>query len=117
MPRPYLALAYQFQWSVLWTQPYAGWLAWGVLTTLALTVAAWVLATALGAFFGAARTAPSRVLRGAGAAYVEFFRNVPLLVWMFFWYFGVPQALPAGVQDWVNRHHGELIAATVALVV
>ena len=39
MPRPFLALAYQFQWSVLWTNPYLGWLLWGVLTTLALTVA------------------------------------------------------------------------------
>jgi ABC-type amino acid transport system permease subunit len=48
-------------------------------------------------------------------AYVEFFRNVPLLVWMFFWYFGVPQVLPGGVQDWLNRHGGELLAAVTAL--
>src|SRR6185503_13496478 len=115
MPRPFLALAYQFQWSVLWTNPYLGWLLWGVLTTLALTVAAWILATALGAFFGAARTAPSRLLRGAGTVYVEFFRNVPLLVWMFLWYFGVPEFLPTAVQDWLNRHHGEFIAAVAAL--
>ena len=115
MPRPFLALAYQFQWSILWTNPNLGWLLWGLLTTLALTVAAWILATALGAFFGAARTAPSRLLRGAGTVYVEFFRNVPLLVWMFLWYFGVPELLPAAIQDWLNRHHGEFIAAVAAL--
>jgi glutamate/aspartate transport system permease protein len=115
MPRPFLALAYQFQWSVLWTNPYLGWLVWGVLTTLALTVVAWILATTLGAFFGAARTAPSRLLRGAGAVYVEFFRNVPLLVWMFFWYFGVPPLLPHGMQDWLFNHGAEFWAGMFAL--
>src|SRR5262245_45611590 len=115
MPHRFLALAYQFQWSVLWTSPYVGWLVQGVLTTLALAALAWVLAATLGAVFGAVRTVPSRFLRGAGAVYVEFFRNVPLLVWMFLWYFGVPQLLPDAAQDWLNRHHGEFIAAVAAL--
>ena len=115
MPRPFLALAYQFQWSVLWTSPYLEWLLRGILTTLELTVLGWALAAILGAVFGAARTMPSRLWRRVAAAYVEFFRNVPLLVWMFFWYFGVPQLLPAGAQDWLNRHGGELLAAVAAL--
>ena len=115
MPRPFLALAYQFQWSVLWTSPYLAWLLQGILTTLALSSLAWVLAAALGAVFGAVRTAPSRFLRGLGGTYVEFFRNVPLLVWMFLWYFGVPELLPAAAQDWLNRHSGEFVAAVAAL--
>jgi glutamate/aspartate transport system permease protein len=115
MPRPVLALAYHFQWSVLWTSPYLEWLLWGVLTTLELSILGWVLAAVLGGVFGAARTVPSRFWRGVATAYVEFFRNVPLLVWMFFWYFGVPQVLPGGVQDWLNRHGGELLAAVTAL--
>jgi glutamate/aspartate transport system permease protein len=115
MPRPFLALAYQFQWSILWTSPYLGWLVQGILTTAQLTVLGWVLAAGLGAVFGALRTVPSRVLRRVAGAYVEFFRNVPLLVWMFFAYFGVPQVLPAAGQDWLNRHGGEVIAAVAAL--
>ena len=115
MPRPFLALAYQFQWSVLWTSPYVEWLLLGILTTLKLTILGWVLAAVLGGFFGAARTVPSRFWRGVGAGYVEVFRNVPLLVWMFFWYFGVPQLLPGGTQDWLNRHGGEVLAAVAAL--
>ena len=115
MRRPFLALAYQFQWSVLWTSPYLDWLLQGILTTLALAGLAWLLAAGLGAVFGAIRTVPSRWLRGLGATYVEFFRNVPLLVWMFLWYFGAPQFLPHAAQDWLNRHHGEFIAAIVAL--
>jgi glutamate/aspartate transport system permease protein len=115
MPRPFLALAYQFQWSVLWTAPYLGWLLQGVATTLALAAFSWVLAAALGAVFGAVRTAPSRVLRGLGVTYVEFFRNVPLLVWMFLWYFGASQLLPLTAQDWLNQHNGEFIAAVAAV--
>jgi glutamate/aspartate transport system permease protein len=115
MRHPFLALAYQFQWSVLWTPPYLQWLLQGIATTLALAVVAWLLAAALGAVVGAVRTAPSPWLRGAGTAYVEFFRNVPLLVWMFLWYFGVPQVLPAPAQDWLNRHSGEFVAAVAAL--
>jgi len=38
-------------------------------------------------------------------AYVEFFRNVPLLVWLFFWYFGAPEALPESMRQWLI-HHG-----------
>ena len=115
MPRPFLALAYQFQWSVLWTAPYLGWLLQGVATTLALAAFSWVLAAALGAVFGAARTAPSRILRGLGVTYVEFFRNVPLLVWIFLWYFGASQLLPLAAQDWLNWHNGEFIAAVAAV--
>jgi glutamate/aspartate transport system permease protein len=58
---------------------------------------------------------PWPLLRGIASAYVEFFRNVPLLVWMFVWYFGVPQVLPLATQDWLNRHGGELVAAVAAL--
>src|SRR5262249_11641396 len=100
MPRPFLALAYQFQWSVLWTPPYLSWLLQGIATTLALAALSWVVAAALGAVVGAVRTVPSRLLRGLGVTYVEFFRNVPLLVWMFLWYFGASQLLPLSAQDW-----------------
>jgi His/Glu/Gln/Arg/opine family amino acid ABC transporter permease subunit len=110
-----LALQYQFQWSILWTGQYGRWLLQGIVTTLEISALAWLLAVALGGLFGALRTAPARGFRAAAAAYVEFFRNVPLLVWMFFWYFGMPQALPAPAQDWLNRHGGEFLAAVVAL--
>ncbi|MBI3060290.1 MAG: ABC transporter permease subunit, partial [Deltaproteobacteria bacterium] len=86
-------MSYQFDWSVLWTGQSGQWLLQGVITTLEISVLAWLLAGALGIFSGALRTAPFALLRIAAAAYVEFFRNVPLLVWMFFWYFAVPPLL------------------------
>ena len=115
MITPVFALQYQFQWSILWSGRYGVWLLEGILTTLEISALAWLLAAMLGGLFGALRTSPARGLRGVATAYVEFFRNVPLLVWMFFWYFGVPQVLPPGVQDWLNRHGGEFVAAVAAL--
>ncbi|HEU4345858.1 MAG TPA: ABC transporter permease subunit, partial [Candidatus Binatia bacterium] len=83
-------MTYRFDWSVLWTGPSSAWLLHGLLTTIEISAIAWLLAAALGIIFGALRTLPLTFLRWFATAYVEFFRNVPLLVWMFFWYFAVP---------------------------
>jgi His/Glu/Gln/Arg/opine family amino acid ABC transporter permease subunit len=106
---------YQFQWSVLWSGQSGSWLLQGVLMTLEISVLAWVLAVALGILSGALRTVRLRPLRAAATFYVEFFRNVPLLVWMFFWYFGVPPLLPAALQDWLFSHGAEFWAGMFAL--
>lgn len=106
---------YTFKWSVLWTGQSGQWLLQGLITTLELSALAWVLAVALGILSGALRTVPFRPLRWAATFYVEFFRNVPLLVWMFFWYFGVTPLLPRGAQDWLFNHGLEFWAGTIAL--
>ena len=106
---------YTFDWSVLWTGQSGQWLLSGLITTLELSACAWVLAVALGILSGALRTMPFRPLRAVATFYVEFFRNVPLLVWMFFWYFGVPPFLPAAVQEWLFSHGLEFWAAVCAL--
>jgi len=106
---------YQFQWGVLWSGQSGSWLLQGVLTTLGISALAWILAAALGILSGALRTVPWRPLRAAAVFYVEFFRNVPLLVWMFFWYFGVPPLLPRPVQDWLFNHGAEFWAGMFAL--
>ncbi|WZB62735.1 amino acid ABC transporter permease [Achromobacter xylosoxidans] len=66
----------------------------GVGWTLALSLIAWVFSLLLGSCLGVMRTASSRALNFAGAAYVEVFRNIPLLVQMFLWYFVLPELLP-----------------------
>ena len=106
---------YSFKWSVLWTGQSGHWLLQGLLTTLELSALAWLLAVALGILSGALRTVQLPPLRWAATFYVEFFRNVPLLVWMFFWYFGVPPLLPRGVQDWIFNHGAEFWAGMLAL--
>jgi polar amino acid transport system permease protein len=100
---------------VLWSGQSGHWLLQGLLTTLELSALAWVLAVALGILSGALRTVRFTPLRWAAVSYVEFFRNVPLLVWMFFWYFGVPPLLPRAVQDWLFNHGAEFWAGMLAL--
>ena len=106
---------YQLNWSVLWSGQTGGWLLQGLLTTLHISILAWLVAVTLGIVSGAFRTMPILPLRWLAAAYVEFFRNVPLLVWMFFWYFGVPPLLPQGLQEWLFEHEAEFWAGVCAL--
>ena len=70
--------------------PYFGTLGDAAATTLLLSVLAIVVSLALGAVFAVMRQSKSRVLRGLGTAYVEFMRNTPLLVILYFVYFVVP---------------------------
>ena len=100
---------------MLWSGQSGYWLLEGLLTTLAISALAWILAVVLGILSGALRTVPWRPLRAAATVYVEFFRNVPLLVWMFFWYFGVPPLLPEAARQWLFGHSLEFWAGMVAL--
>ncbi len=79
---------------------YLGWLWSGFQVTIALSVCAWVIAFCVGSFFGILRTTPNRWLSGLGTAYVEFFRNVPLIVQFFAWYLVVPELLPQNIGMW-----------------
>src|SRR3989304_7389671 len=90
----FLGLSYEFRWEILFQHPYLGWLVEGILTTLKLSALAWLQALIIGVLVGAARTLPWRFLRALGASYVELFRNIPLLVHLFFWYFAAPEVLP-----------------------
>lgn len=63
----------------------------GALLTLQVSALAITLAAAVGVGVAAARTAPLPPLRWLGAAYVEVFRNTPLLVQIFFVFFGLPR--------------------------
>jgi glutamate/aspartate transport system permease protein len=75
---------------------YLGWLLAGLRTTIAVSLASWVLALVLGTVLGIFRTVPNRALRTFSGAYVEVFRNIPLLAQLFIWYFVVPEIAPGG---------------------
>lgn len=72
----------------------------GLGWTLAVAFFAWIFAFVLGSLVGVARTTEKRWLVRLGGAYVELFRNIPLLVQFFVWYFVVPGLIPA-VKAWV----------------
>lgn len=62
----------------------------GLRVTLQLALSGLVIALVAGTLVGVVRVTPLTPLRAAGTAYVEFLRNTPLLVQMFFWVFGLP---------------------------
>jgi glutamate/aspartate transport system permease protein len=95
--------SYNWNWPILLKEPYFTWIVTGFGNTILIAVLAWAIAFPLGSAIGVARTADNRALRYAGTAYVDIFRNIPLLVQMFLWYFVVPELLPADWGRWVKR--------------
>jgi glutamate/aspartate transport system permease protein len=75
----------------------------GLGWTLATALAAWVIALSIGSVVGTLRTTPHKWVVRLGNAYVEIFRNVPLIVQMFLWFFVVPELLPKAMGDWVKQ--------------
>ena len=66
----------------------------GLLNTLLVSFIGIVLCTILGVVVGIARLSPNYLINKTASFYVEFFRNVPLLLQIFFWYFAALRALP-----------------------
>jgi glutamate/aspartate transport system permease protein len=100
---------YNWHWKVLLemepggTGSYLHYLLVGLAWTLATALAAWVIALTLGAAIGTLRTTPLKWVVRAGNFYVEIFRNIPLIVQMFLWFFVVPELLPKGLGDWIKQ--------------
>ncbi len=101
-----MGLAYEFDWSVLWRHPYGIWLLKGLGLTIVIGLTAWIIAFALGIVIGTLRVTPYRSLRYFGAFYVEIFRNIPLLVQMFFWFYAGPMLFGETLGREINRISG-----------
>src|SRR6266436_4443924 len=99
----------------------------GLLNTLYVAGLGVVLATVLGTVMGLARLSPNWLIRKLAQVYVETFRNIPLLLQLFFWWgllreafvsnrgiaFAVPSPHPA--HDWMLLAAGIGVAATIAI--
>jgi glutamate/aspartate transport system permease protein len=75
----------------------------GLGWTLATALCAGIIAFILGSFIGVVRTMPIRWAVRIGNAYVELFRNIPLLVQLFIWFFVLPELLPASLGDSIKQ--------------
>lgn len=75
----------------------------GLWWTIAASLASFALAFVIGSVVGVARTTPWAAVRVLGASFVEIFRNVPLLVQMFLWFFVFPELLPKAAGTWVKQ--------------
>jgi len=66
----------------------------GLLNTLLVAFLGIIISTVIGVVVGIARLSPNYLIERSAAFYVEFFRNIPLLLQIFFWYFAALRALP-----------------------
>ena len=110
-------MRYNWDWSVLFADPYWDWLLSGLGLTLLVSGASWLIALVLGSVIGVMRTVENRAARAFAAVYVELFRNIPLLVQIFLFYFVLPEVLPASWGTWLKRGlpNGEFWIAVVSL--
>src|ERR1700732_3017408 len=84
--------------------------------TMATAACAWIIALTLGSLVGALRTMPFAAAVRFGNVYVELFRDVPLLVQMFLWYFVLPEVVPGAVGTWLKQQpNASFYTAVVAL--
>ncbi len=82
---------------------YFDWVLSGIKWTLLVSICAWIIAFTIGSVLGVLRTTQLWWLRGPATAYVELFRNIPLLVQMFIWYFVVPEIVPETLGTWMKQ--------------
>lgn len=114
---------YQWNWAVIFEEVYGTgeyyyqWLITGLGWTVATALCAWVLALALGSLIGTLRTVPNKWLSGLATAYVELFRNIPLIVQLFLWFFVLPELLPKAAGNWMKQDMPmpEFITAAIGL--
>jgi glutamate/aspartate transport system permease protein len=102
-------LNYYWNWHIFFepspngTGDYLDMLLSGLEVTIVTALAAWVIALMTGTVVGVMRTLPSKAANLFGFCYVEFFRNMPLLVQLFLWFFVLPEIVPASWGLWLKQ--------------
>jgi glutamate/aspartate transport system permease protein len=102
-------LNYHWNWHVFFepspngTGTYLDMLLSGLEVTIVTALAAWMIALVTGTIVGVMRTLPSKAANLFGFCYVEFFRNMPLLVQLFLWFFVLPEIVPASWGLWLKQ--------------
>jgi polar amino acid transport system permease protein len=110
-------LNYKFDWNLVLTGEYGQWIVDGFYTTLKISAVSIVFAMLAGTLIAIFRMTHFKPLQWLALAYTEFFRNTPLLVQIFFWYFGSDAVLPQSVNEWLYDHDFEFAAGVIALTV
>lgn len=110
-------LKYKFDWAVVLSGKYFDWLVSGVKVTIQLSAVSIALAFLLGLIIAVMRMSRVRPVRWFAHGYLEFFRNTPLLVQIFFWYFGSYKVLPEAANDWLVSTNFEFASAVIALTI
>ncbi len=101
--------------ALLLNPAFTGMLARGLLMTFIVAIGSWLLAMSLAFILLTIRLTGGRVAEAAVAVYVSYHRNVPTLVQLMLWYFGIASLLPDALQEWLGDHNAEAIFAVIGL--
>lgn len=105
-----------FDLSAILTNPdYLAMLLQGIEMTFVIFIGSWLLAMTLATLLFALRMSPFRIGDPIVKAYVSYHRNVPTLVQLMLWYFGIYSLMPQCVTDWLANHNAEAIFAVIGL--
>jgi polar amino acid transport system permease protein len=110
-------LNYEFDWKLVTTGEYGQWILEGLVVTLKLSAISIVFALLVGTIIAVFRLTKFKPLEWFAIAYTEFFRNTPLLIQIFFWYFGSYSVLPESVNNWLYDHNFEFAAGVISLTI
>ncbi|MCQ1838776.1 amino acid ABC transporter permease [Neorhizobium galegae] len=101
--------------AILRNPEYTAMLLHGIEMTFVIYIGSWLLAMTLALLLLCLRFSPLRFGDRAVAAYVSYHRNVPTLVQLMLWYFGIFTLFPAGLTSWLAAHNAEAIFAVIGL--
>lgn len=105
-----------FDLSAILTNPdYVAMLLHGIEMTFVIAIGSWLLAMTLAILLLAIRFSPGRFGDWFVAAYVSYHRNVPTLVQLMLWYFGIFTLMPDWLTYWLAGHNAEAIFAVIGL--
>jgi len=86
-----------------------------MVLTLEIAAGSWLLAMSIAVVLLMIRLTANPVAERAVAAYVSYHRNVPTLVQLMLWYFGIASLLPGALQGWLSEHNAEAVFAIIGL--
>lgn len=108
-------MAYQFDFGQVVSGEYGQWILSGLGVTLQISGVSIILSLVLGTVIAVMRLSKVKPLVWFAASFTEFFRNTPLLVQIFFWYFGSYSVLPEAVNQWLYARDFEFACGVIAL--
>ena len=100
---------YHWNWHIFFepapngTGTYLDMLLSGLAMTMKTAICAWILALIFGSIVGVLRTLPSKTASWVSFCYVEFFRDMPILVQLFLWFFVLPELVPQSLGLWMKQ--------------
>ena len=107
---------YHWDWMIFFQETddglkYWQWILSGLGWTITVGFFALIIALVLGSVLGVMRTTQSRLLVAIGDLYIDIFRNIPLIVQLFLWFFVLPELLPKGAGDFMKQKLPDWIIA------